>query len=120
MLHETNALVRGFRTAMEAPDKPEEFKVVINADKRPAGEHERRYNAPVVNEVAVLMVGDPTKPRDIVIHSRDQRLQRIKDTHRSYDALQYPLIFFMGQDGYAVDIPQVDPRTSDQVGNLSG
>lgn len=117
MLHETNALVRGFRTAMEAPDKPEEFKVVINADKRPAGEHERRYNAPVVNEVAVLMVGDPTKPRDIVIHSRDQRLQRIKDTHRSYDALQYPLIFFMGQDGYAVDIPQVDPRTSDQVGN---
>ena len=33
------------------------------------------------------------------------------DTHRSYDALQYPLIFWQGEDGYHFHIMQVDPIT---------
>ena len=33
------------------------------------------------------------------------------ETHRSYDALQYPLIFWDGEDGYHFEIKQADPST---------
>lgn len=44
------------------------------------------------------MVGEPSDRRDIVLHSRDEGLKRIYETHRSYDMLQYPLIFCRGED----------------------
>lgn len=38
-------------------------------------------------------------------------LQRISETHRSYDALQYPLLFWEGEDGYNVNVYQIDSET---------
>ena len=35
----------------------------------------------------------------------------MSETHRSYDALQYPLIFWKGEDGYHFLIEQIDPTT---------
>lgn len=35
-------------------------------------------------------------------------MHRITETHRSYDALQYPLIHPYGQNGYAIDIQQIN------------
>ena len=49
--------------------------------------------------------------RDIVLEKRNNRLQRVSETHRSYDALQYPLIFWQGEDGYDFSIMQINPRT---------
>ena len=73
MLHTNNLLIRQVKTAQESiPQNTENYELVIRADKRPAGEHERRYNAPVVNEVAILMAGDPANERDIVIQSRGE------------------------------------------------
>ena len=90
-----------------------DFRIVISADQRPAGEHERRYNAPVVNEVAALLVNEEHGKRDIVLKLRDDRLTRINETHRSYDALQYPLMLWKGQDGYQINIPEPEnPRKS--------
>lgn len=34
-------------------------QIVIKADKVPSGEHAYRFNAPTVDEVAIIMVGDP-------------------------------------------------------------
>ncbi|GFX49511.1 helitron_like_N domain-containing protein [Trichonephila clavipes] len=85
------------------------YAIVINPDKTPAGEHIRRFNAPVLDDVAGIMVGDCTAAREIVIRRRNNILQFIADTHRSYDALQYPLIFWKGQDGYCINIKQRDP-----------
>ena len=39
-------------------------------------------------------------------------MQIIQDKHRSYDALQYPLIFWEGEDGYHLNIKQRNPTTS--------
>ena len=39
------------------------------------------------------MAGDPCERRDIRIQRRDNTMQIIQENHRSYDALQYPLIF---------------------------
>ena len=33
------------------------------------------------------------------------------ETHRSYDALQYPLLFPKGEDGYHFKLLHVDPIT---------
>ncbi|KIH46905.1 hypothetical protein ANCDUO_23039 [Ancylostoma duodenale] len=86
MFHRHNNLVNVFKTALERMPT-DEYRIVIRADKRPAGELERRFNAPTVDKVAVIMVGDEFDRRDIIIQKRNDSLQRILETHRSYDAL---------------------------------
>ncbi|VDN32359.1 unnamed protein product, partial [Cylicostephanus goldi] len=54
MLHQRNDLVNKFKTTLEQM-LTDEYKVVIRADKRPAGQHERRFNAPFVSEMAVVL-----------------------------------------------------------------
>jgi len=36
---------------------------------------------------------------------------RVKDTHKSYDALQYPLMFWRGEDGYHFELNQINPAS---------
>ncbi|CAE1140668.1 unnamed protein product [Acanthosepion pharaonis] len=105
MPHEINSYVRSFKHALENTTSSD-FIIVIDADKRPQGEHERRYNAPASNEVSVIVSGDQHNRRDIVIESRGSGLRRISETHRPYDALQYLLLFPYGEDGYHFGILQ--------------
>ncbi|XP_050552549.1 uncharacterized protein LOC118277408 [Spodoptera frugiperda] len=108
LLNEHNELLKIFKSHMHKLQN-DNHAIVINPDKTPAGEHIRRFNAPVVDDVAGIMVGDCTGTREIVVRRRSNNLQFIADTHRSYDALQYPLIFWKGQDGYCINIKQRDP-----------
>lgn len=109
LLHEHHALIRLFKTALERMPN-DDYKVVIRADKRPAGTHERTFNAPTIDEVAILVVGENLETRDIVLSRRDTgHLQRIYETHRSYDTLQYPLMFWKGDDGYHINIKMINP-----------
>ena len=73
--------------------------------------HVGTYNVPTIDEVAVFMAGDPCERRDILIQPRDNTMQIIQDNHRSYDTLQYPLIFWEGEDGYHLNIKQRNPTT---------
>ena len=57
------------------------------------------------------MAGDPCECPDICIQRRDNTMQIIQDNHRSYDVLQYPLIFWEGEDGYHLNIKQRNPTT---------
>lgn len=57
------------------------------------------------------MVGDPVDKRSIKITRQDNTVSTISNLHRSYDALQYPLIFWQGQDEYHLNIKQYDPNT---------
>lgn len=88
-------------------------KIVIRADKTPAGEHARRFNAPTIDDVAIVIVGEEFQSRDIVLHRRNNQLQRVSETHRSYDALQYPILFWQGQDGYHLNIKIINPLTGE-------
>ena len=92
LFHENNSLVRLFKTAIDLMPT-DTHKIVISADKTPPGQHVRRYNAPTIDEVAIIMVGDQFLPRNIILHKRNAQLLRIAETHRCYDALQYPIIF---------------------------
>lgn len=117
VLNDNNILVHEFKTALENMPN-ESFKVVIHLDRVPRGQHERRYNAPTTSEVAAVVAGSElTASRDIVLRMRDGQLSRITDTHRFYDALQYPIFFWKGQEGYNFEIPQMNPRTGYPVPN---
>jgi hypothetical protein len=94
----------------------DDYKVVIRGDGRPAGEHERSFNAPQVDKVAVAISGDEFDQRDIIIQRRGESLQRISETHRSYDGLQYPVIFLRAEDGYHFNLRQVNPITGETTG----
>ncbi|CAH1433073.1 unnamed protein product [Lactuca virosa] len=71
----------------------------------------RTYNLPTASEVAALIVGDignSIDNRDIIVKTKSGSLQRINELHPAYLALQYPLLFPYGDDGYRVDIPHRD------------
>lgn len=113
MFHTHNHLIKLFMYALEKMPL-DDYRIVIKADKTPSGEHPRRFNAPTTNEVAIVMVGTEFERRDIVIQKRNQSLQRIAETHRSYDALQYPIIFWGGEDGYHFKIMQINLSTGEE------
>ncbi|CAE1146829.1 unnamed protein product [Acanthosepion pharaonis] len=108
MLHEVNSYIRSFKYALENAPFPS-FSIVIDTDKWPRDEHERRYNAPACNEVAAIIHGEQDRTHDIVLKSKGGALRRISETHRSYDALQYPLLSPYGDDGYHFGIPLHTP-----------
>ncbi|XP_050339716.1 uncharacterized protein LOC126766058 [Bactrocera neohumeralis] len=109
-LHQYNELVTLFKTALDRMPS-DNHRIIIRADKTPFGEHARRFNAPTLDEVAIVIVGEQTLPRDIILHRRNEQLQRVSELHRSYDALQYPLLHWKGDDGYHINIPMVNPQT---------
>ncbi|XP_063920741.1 uncharacterized protein LOC135135573 [Zophobas morio] len=111
MLHENNSHIRDLKTPLQkVPEDCEKFEVVIHADRKPANAHTSRYNA-TTSEVALVIVGQQFEKRDIVLQNHDNKLHRISVLHRSYDAVQYPLLFCYGEDGYSIDIPQYYPKT---------
>ncbi|XP_046869079.1 uncharacterized protein LOC124461606 [Drosophila willistoni] len=114
LLHEHHALVRLFKSALERMPN-DDYKVVIKADKRPSGTHERTFNAPTVDEVAILIVGEQLEKRDIVLTRRDTGPIQISETHRSYDALQYPLMFWQGENGYYFNIKLINPLNGEET-----
>jgi hypothetical protein len=110
MFHQHNIYVHIFKSTLQRMSS-DEYRVVISADKKPVWEHARRFNEPLTNEVAIVIVGNEFDKRDIVLEKKNNQLQRVAETHRSYDALQYPLIFWQGEDGYNFLIMQTDPTT---------
>ena len=89
----------------------DDYAVVIRADKRPYGQHERQFNAPTIDEVAIVIAGEQFASRDIILYRRSGGVQRVSETHRSYDGLQYPILFCRGEDGYHFNIKMRNPQT---------
>ncbi|GFW26104.1 ATP-dependent DNA helicase [Trichonephila clavipes] len=117
VLHDQNILVHEFKMAKDRVTS-DNYKVVIHPDRVPRGEYERRFNAPTTNEIATVVVSNErTASQDIVIQAHDGRLTRVPDTHRFYDALEYPIIFWKGQEGYSFDIPHINPFTKQPIPN---
>jgi hypothetical protein len=60
----------------------------------------------VLGVFGVFLVHEEKGPGNIVVHCRDSQLKRVSELHRSYDSLQYPLMFVMGEDCYYLTILQ--------------
>lgn len=107
MLDTHNALVKSYRMARDCFQKNPnaDLKIRIIANRQQDG---RTYNLPSASEVAALIVGDidiSFGSRDIIVKTKSGTLQPISELHPSYLALQYPLLFPFGDDGYRIDIP---------------
>ena len=102
LLNGHNELLNIFRSRMHKLHS-NSHAIVINPDETPSG---GTFNEPVLDDVAGIMVDDRTATREIVIRRRNSNLHFIADTHCSYDALQYPLMIWKGQDGYCINIKQ--------------
>ena len=107
LLIDENCYVEVFKLVkeiFELQDSPTNIKIVINENRRPSGEHSRGYNSLVSDEIAVLIPNDNISNRDVVLHYKDGGLWHISELHRSYDPLQYPLLFPYGTDGWHVNL----------------
>ena len=92
-----------FKAAKDQIKDMPNARIVIDPDRRPPQEHERRFNAQQANEVAVVVnyaASDDNKSRHIVLRERGGNIQIICESHRSYDPLQYVLFFPFGDDGW--------------------
>lgn len=105
MLDRENELVKTFRQVRERFKEtdyiPIKLRLVCNrvTDGRYTNEPINAY------EFAGLIPGDDLlQPRDIVVEYMSKKLVRISDLHPSYMALQYPLLFPYGEDGFRLNI----------------
>jgi len=46
-----------------------------------------------------------------VLQKRSNEYVTVQETHKLYDALQYPLMFWIGKDGYHFEIHEKNPVT---------
>src|SRR5436305_639377 len=81
-----------------------DIQSILRSDGKPNNEHARKYNTPSASEIAVIIPvsRDGTESigkRDIILHARDGKLQRIHETHRLYDPLHYVIIHPTGEPG---------------------
>jgi len=65
LFHKNNDLVCLLKIANDLMPT-DRHKIVISVYKTPTGEHVRRYNAPTINEVAIVIVDDQFLPLDII------------------------------------------------------
>lgn len=93
----------------------DDHKIIINANRTPADEHVRRYNVPTVNEEAVFIVGNQSNRRDVIIQRRGGGKHHISEMHRFYNAFQYPLIYWAGQEGYDITLKLMNKSNSKPV-----
>ncbi|GKD26433.1 DNA helicase PIF1, ATP-dependent, partial [Tanacetum coccineum] len=106
MLDQYSGLAKAFRMARDWCHSHTSVNVELKllSDKINA----RQYNGPTVSEVAALITndfGDGIPTRNIIVNKQDRGPKRISELHPSYMALQYPLLFPYGEDGYHDAIP---------------
>lgn len=102
VLDDCNPLVISYRMARDgfSQNPQQRLRLKLLGNRKTDG---RNYNLPTASEVAGLIFGDIDSSfdkRDIIIETQSGQLQRISELHPSYLALQYPLLFPLGQDGY--------------------
>ncbi|CAN6916923.1 unnamed protein product [Brassica oleracea] len=101
-----NPYVKNFRSARDRfnTDPGNSFHMRIVSERLKDG---MTYNTPTASEVAELIPGDfslDMDTRDIVLQKNSGKLLRINEIHASYLALQYPLLFTYGEDGFRLSI----------------
>ena len=102
MLDEKNELVKKFRSARDSFENNEvvELDIFLKVSRATDGRENRVGPS---NEVAGILVGDQEETdesRDVIVEDIKTGLQRITNIHPKLMALQYPLLFPAGEDGF--------------------
>ncbi|KAL4600853.1 hypothetical protein ACB092_11G229700 [Castanea dentata] len=106
MFDESNTLVKIFRMSRDRffDTDVHRLRLRLIGSRTTDG---REYNLPTCSEIAAIIVGDigaEDAHCDIIVELKEGGLQRINVLHPSYMALQYPLLFPYGEDGFRLGI----------------
>ncbi|XP_074342285.1 uncharacterized protein LOC141679779 [Apium graveolens] len=107
ILDETNELVKEFRSHRDRfeQDKVADLEITLKVSRV---ESEMENHIIPADDVAGIMVGDlddNSQYRDIIIHSKENHMQRVTDIYPKIMALQYPLLFPHDDDGFHIHLP---------------
>ncbi|KAL6646680.1 hypothetical protein ACP70R_015757 [Stipagrostis hirtigluma subsp. patula] len=109
MLDTHNQIVQVFRTARDglsvqsnspSDQSGDSYSVKLFAVPK---QHGNIYSNPVASDVVGLVVNDlgtSDEGRDLIVQDHSSHLQRVKETHCKFMAMQYPLLFPYGEDGF--------------------
>jgi len=102
MLDTHNPIVKLFRTTRErlSENSYDQYSIRLFGD---VDAHGDIYSFPVASEVVGLVVGDighTDVGRDLIIEDRSSSLQQIDERHHKFMAMQYPILFPYGEDGF--------------------
>ncbi|XP_056685898.1 uncharacterized protein [Spinacia oleracea] len=114
MFDEHNELTKAFRMARERFEENDlqPIRLRLIGTRQKDG---RQYNLPTSSEVAALIIGtgDNEKGhRDEIVEHQSDGLKRISELHPSFMAMQYPILFPYGEDGFPTNIPHADQETT--------
>ncbi|XP_016164429.2 uncharacterized protein LOC107606946 [Arachis ipaensis] len=117
ILDSHNSLAKSFRYARQrfAEDSTTLLQLRLIKNRNTDG---RKYNLPSASEVAALIIGDfdtENLARDVIIQTRSNQLKSIDVNHPQYLALQYPLLFLYGEDGFRSDILISEERSKQNI-----
>jgi hypothetical protein len=82
----------------------------------------RRYNLPVVNEIAVVFVGEngePPSKRDLVIYPKNEKSKTISFLSPLIDPMVYPILFPKGELGWSPGMEHVKEKQTLKRINLT-
>ncbi|XP_038716065.1 uncharacterized protein LOC120009516 [Tripterygium wilfordii] len=107
MFDRVNELVKVFRMARDRFTSGETHSLSLTLCGKRIGDGSQ-YNTPTASEMAGLIVGDlgqASQARDIIVEYQTKMLKQIDDLHPSFMAMQYPILFPYGEDGFRLKIP---------------
>lgn len=112
-----NPIVQVFRTARDRllDGAGDRYSVKIFGVPK---QHGSVYSAPVASEVVGLVINDlgiTDDGRDLVVQDHACNLQRIKESHCKFMAMQYPILFPYGEDGFHEDLKYCQCRRSEAI-----
>jgi hypothetical protein len=85
----------------------EEVHICITVGRTPRNKDVHCYNIPTANEVAMIILGEPGEVgnHDVIVQRRYKGgLQWMNKLAPSYDPLQYPLLFLVGEDEWSENL----------------
>ena len=101
VMHEKNPYIQRFKYLLEHDTRIRDpgAKIVINANRFTNQFHRGTLNAANPEDFAAIVTDERGGGhyRDIQIQVRGGDIQKINEYHRSYDALQYPILLWNGQ-----------------------
>ncbi|GKV14803.1 hypothetical protein SLEP1_g25620 [Rubroshorea leprosula] len=102
-----NPIVQVFRSTRDRFKNSDNVELGIRLIGRRESDP-KTYERPTTSEVVALIVrdlGNCEVGRDVVVEHKYEGLKRITELHPLFMALQYPILFPYGEDGYHVGIP---------------
>jgi hypothetical protein len=104
MMHDINPFVCVFKQAHQIiAEKPARERLDVFAALQLDREADRRrYNLPIVDEVAAIIPQNAEEgySKDLILRYQHGRLMRLSDTSPTYQCLAYPMLFPRGELGW--------------------